>query len=39
MQDNQLKLNGKLKVQAEDGKVEKKDTDKLHVSNASEVTV
>lgn len=39
MQDNQLKLNGKLKVEAEDGKVEKKDADKLHVSNASEVTV
>ena len=39
MQDNQLKLNGKVKVEAEDGKVEKKDTDKLHVSNASEVTV
>lgn len=39
MQDNQLKLNGKLKVETENGTVEAKDGDKLHVANASEVTV
>ena len=39
MQDNQLKLNGKVKVEAEGGDVQAKDGDKLHVSDASEVTV
>lgn len=39
MQDNQLKLNGKLKVETENGTVDAKDGDKLHVANASEVTV
>lgn len=39
MQDNQLKLNGKLKVETEGGKVQEKDGDKLHVSGASEAVV
>ncbi len=39
MQDNQLKLNGKLKVETEDGKVQEKDGEKLHVSGASEAIV
>ncbi|WP_461812907.1 glycosyl hydrolase family 95 catalytic domain-containing protein, partial [Faecalimonas sp.] len=39
MQDNQLKLNGKVKVEAKDGKVEEKGKDKLQVSNASEAIV
>ena len=39
MQDNQLKLNGKLKVETEDGKVQEKDGEKLHVSGASEAVV
>ena len=39
MQDNQLKLNGKLKVETEGGKVQEKDGDKLHVFGASEAVV
>lgn len=39
MQDNQLQLNGKVKVVTEDGKVQEKDGEKLHVSHASEAVV
>lgn len=39
MQDNQLKLNGKVKVETKGGDVQAKDGDKLHVSGASEAVV
>ncbi|WP_461810361.1 glycosyl hydrolase family 95 catalytic domain-containing protein [Faecalimonas sp.] len=39
MQDNQLKLNGKVKVETKNGDIQTKDGDKLQVSNASEVIV
>lgn len=39
MQDNQMKLNGQMKVVASDGQVDEKDKETLQVKNASEVVV
>lgn len=39
MQDNQLKLNGKVKVETKGGEIQAKNGDKLHVSGASEAVV